>query len=77
MVPDNATYLKNLLSRWNIDFAGVLPGVDVPGSPDRTLLRMVIVDSEAGAFVLEEISPQSVRRKKKLPSFTVFCRKTA
>jgi len=66
MVPDNPTYLKNLLSRWNIDFAGVLPGVDVPGSPDRTLRRMVIVDSEAGAFVLEEISPQSAGRKNEI-----------
>ncbi len=57
-------YLKSLLKNWCIDPSDVFPDAWIAGSPDRTLRRMVIVDTREKSFVLEEISPPAMGRKQ-------------
>jgi homoserine kinase type II len=59
---DNA-YLKTLIDQWGIDVAAVCPDTDINGSPERTILRMVVTTPEARSFVLEEIASQTAKRK--------------
>jgi len=59
-------YLKSLLVNWLIDVADVFPEAWIAGSPERTIRRVVIADSEERKFVLEEIAPSAIDRKKEI-----------
>ena len=64
--PTDTDFLKPLLKNWNVDAAGFSPDADIAGSPERTLWRMVVVDSGKQMFVLEEISPSAIGRKREI-----------
>jgi homoserine kinase type II len=64
--PSDTNFLKSLVKNWDVDVADVFPDAYIAGSPERTLQRMVIVDPEEQRFVLEEIAPQAVTRKREI-----------
>lgn len=55
--------LESAAALWGLESVEALPDIPVQGSPERCLDRMVI-RADGGRFLLEELSPDSVPRKK-------------
>ncbi|MDR2861619.1 MAG: phosphotransferase [Syntrophobacterales bacterium] len=67
-VPDRK-FLSPLLKKWGLEITQILPHALIPGSPERTINRVVITTPGGQSFVLEEISPESLPRKREISSF--------
>lgn len=67
----NINYLNALMQAWHIDVNHVSPEVVIAGSPERTLRRMVVTDGDEQTFVLEELSPQTVDRKRAIAELLI------
>ena len=52
-----------VLDRWDIRWAGVVPACHAPGSPERCLHRWVMADRSARRFILEKLDARSCHRK--------------
>ncbi|HPC74459.1 MAG TPA: phosphotransferase [Syntrophales bacterium] len=57
---------RDVLQPWRLEFARCLPGLAVAGSPERSLFRTVIEDSEERRFLLEEIRPATLDRRREI-----------
>ena len=55
--------LESAAALWGLESVEALPDIPVQGSPERCLDRTVI-RADGGRFLLEELSPDSVLRKK-------------
>jgi homoserine kinase type II len=51
---------------WNIDITSVHGEMAVQGSPERSLLRVVVEDAEGRLFLLEKLSPKTADRKRQI-----------
>ncbi|MCK5696340.1 MAG: aminoglycoside phosphotransferase family protein [Desulfobacula sp.] len=49
-------FIQWLNRQWNIEFACVRRDIDIQGSPERTLSRVVLQDKEGTLFLLEKFS---------------------
>lgn len=56
--------LPGLLSNWCVTFARKRPDLDVPGSPERCVLRHVIEDASGGLWLLEQLAPGQAARRE-------------
>lgn len=57
--------LRDTAALWGLTFEATLPGMPIQGSPERCLDR-VVIRTDAGPFLLEELSRESVPRKSVL-----------
>ncbi|MBN1548719.1 MAG: phosphotransferase [Syntrophaceae bacterium] len=49
-----------------MNISGVVPDATIAGSPERTLQRMVVMDSAGWAFILAEVSLEVAGRKREI-----------
>jgi len=52
----NEEFIQWLNRQWNIEFKCVRPDIDIQGSPERTLSRVVFQDKYGALFLLEKFS---------------------
>ena len=62
-------FLLPLLDKWGLELGQIIPDALIPGSPERTIQRLVVTTTGGHTFILEEITPQSLPRKKEISSF--------
>ena len=60
-----------LLKKWGLELeiTQIVPDALIPGSSERTIDRLVVITSEEHTFILEEIPPESLPRKREISSF--------
>ena len=68
-MPFEVKFLLPLLKRWGVEVAQIIPDALIQGSSERTINRLVITTTEEHKFILEEITPESLPRKKEISSF--------
>jgi homoserine kinase type II len=59
----NDHYLGEILKHWGFTTVRIHRGIDVAGSPERCLFRVVIEDRHRGVFLLENIGLRDLDRK--------------
>jgi len=64
----NRTILADVLRHWNLEMKAERADVPLAGSPERSLFRTVIEDTGAKRFVLEQLDPSVLRRKREIAS---------
>lgn len=57
---------EDVLRSWGLGFKRSLADLPLAGSPERSLFRTVIEDGEGRRFVLEEIHPAALERKREI-----------
>jgi homoserine kinase type II len=62
--------IADILRHWNLEMKAEHPDMALAGSPERSLFRTVIEDAGARLFVLEQLEPSALRRKREI-AFTV------
>ena len=62
-------FLSPLLKKWGLEIAQIASNSLIPGSPERTINRLVVITSDGHPFILEEIAPESLQRKREISSF--------
>jgi homoserine kinase type II len=62
----NRNLLVDVLRHWNIEFKAESPEVPLAGSPERSLFRTVVEDSAGRRFVLEQLKPSTLARKREI-----------
>lgn len=62
--PDS--FYEELLLAWNHEFSGLDASAKIEGSPERTATRDVVCDLSGGRWVLEQIDPDNLDRKKQI-----------
>lgn len=60
------TLLADIASFWGLTLKAVRPKISLDGSPERTLFRVVIEDTQDRLFVLEEIPPKVFELKARI-----------
>ncbi len=75
-VPDNnipmsftETDLREIAAGWHLSFKKSRPEIDICGSPERCRFRTVIEDKSSRLFILENLTPETCRRKEKIIAF--------
>jgi homoserine kinase type II len=53
---ENKEFIQWLNDQWNIKFERVCEDIDIQGSPERTLSRVVIEDKKSNLYLLEKFS---------------------
>jgi homoserine kinase type II len=66
--PPGRETLKAVAGHWQVKLRQIHPDIPVQGSPERSLFRVVLEDKDGKYFVLEQIPPQSLERKKQIAS---------
>lgn len=68
---DNISVLSNhhypfpeILSSWNLSFKQIHPEINISGSPQRSMYRMVVEDERTQKYVLEKISRNNYQHKQ-------------
>ena len=66
----NLPYTQEVLSAvtnlWGIRLKTVHPSIDIEGSPERTIFRIVVEDQESLFYVLEQIPKQAIQKKVRI-----------
>ncbi|MCX6559141.1 MAG: aminoglycoside phosphotransferase family protein [Candidatus Aminicenantes bacterium] len=62
----NAESAAAALSVWRIHPARIRPDLDITGSPERTLARVVVEDEAGALFILERLDPAVLERKREI-----------
>lgn len=57
--------LKKICAKWDLSFEKELPNISIQGSPERSLFRTIIEDSQGEQYLLEEIEKKSENRREK------------
>ena len=52
----NNDFIQWLKHQWNINYKCVCPDIDIQGSPERTLARVIFQDRDNSLFLLEKFS---------------------
>lgn len=60
----NEETYRTLLGVWDLEFARMRPELEVAGSPERSIFRVVVEDRAGRLFVLERISDPTLDRKR-------------
>lgn len=55
-----------LLAMWGVAFAGIVRGIAVGGSPQRSASRVVVSGLDGSQWILEEIEKENLARKKRM-----------
>ncbi len=63
---------EDVLRPWGLEFKRSLPQLPLAGSPERSLYRTVIEDGEGRQFILEEIHPATLDRKREIAGSVEF-----
>lgn len=64
--------VADILHGWVLKFKSEHPEVPLAGSPERSLSRTVIEDDEGRRFVLEELHPATLERKREIAAAVEF-----
>ena len=64
--------VEEILHYWGLNFKSEHPEIQLWGSPERALFRMVVEDEECGRFILEKIDPRIVARKREIAAAVDF-----
>lgn len=70
MIEENT--LREILRSWRIEMKTVRPDIQISGSPDRCLSRMVIEDAHGRLFILEKLDEKSRKRKTVIQKNLMF-----
>jgi len=57
-------FLKNVTQLWQVRLKKLHRNIPIPGSPERSIFRVILEDKDGNFFVLEQIGPQSLENKK-------------
>jgi len=63
---------EDILHPWGLEYKRSIPDLPLAGSPERSLYRTVIEDGEDRRFVLEEIHPAALARKREIAGAVEF-----
>ncbi|NPV06248.1 MAG: aminoglycoside phosphotransferase family protein [Syntrophaceae bacterium] len=59
-------HFSDILRHWDIEFKAERPELTPAGSPERSLFRTVVEDAGGRRFVLEQVAPRTVGRKREI-----------
>ena len=62
----NRRCLEGVLAWWNLELAELHPEVEMVGSPNRCLKRLVVEDDNHHLFVIEQIDQKKAARKQRI-----------
>lgn len=62
----NRAILADVLYQWNLELKAERPEVPLAGSPERSQFRTVVEDSAGRRFVLEQLKPSTLARKREI-----------
>ena len=65
-------YLVKVMKLWGKIFLHTLPDIPIQGSPERSLYRTVVEDSDNNKYILEQIGHSNIRRKEKIAGIIEF-----
>ncbi len=63
---NNRGHLEGITATWDMELGKVHGGLDISGSPERSLSRIVVEDREHRLYLLEEISSRALPEKKRI-----------
>jgi len=63
---------EDVLRPWGLEFKRSLPELPLAGSPERSFFRTVVENGEGRRFVLEEIRPATLERKRVIAAAVEF-----
>ncbi|MFC1510406.1 phosphotransferase [Candidatus Omnitrophota bacterium] len=58
--------LARIVSHWGFELKKILPKIFIEGSPERTEYRVVVEDKDGQWFALEQVTPASLNKKKRI-----------
>lgn len=69
---NNSKKIEQITATWGLDLLRMHDDLEIAGSPERSLERMVIEDQNKNRYVLEKISGQNLPRKQKIAENLTF-----
>lgn len=71
----NKEFIQWLNYQWNIEYQCVRNDIDIQGSPERTLSRVVVQDKGGNLYLLEEFSKSKFKRRLNVAKAIEFLNK--
>ncbi len=64
--------LQDVATQWGLEIKALLPGLDIDGSPERSLFRTVFENAAGERYILEQIPPESLEAKTRMASTLAY-----
>lgn len=64
--------IERLLRGWRKELLTIHPGIFIHGSPERTLFRMVVEDTNHQKYILEQIAGEEIAHKRHVAEIIAF-----